>query len=279
MDLFNKPYVFLLLIGFCAQVFSQSEIQRAPKGFDVINDNISHGNVESVQYNSITVGVVRNVNVYTPPGYSNKLRYPVLYLLHGIGGDENEWLAGGNAKAILDNLYAENKLAPMIVVFPNGRAKENDRVEGDIFSAENVEAFMNFERDLLTDLIPFIEANYSVLNDRSHRAIAGLSMGGGQSLNFGLGNLDTFSWIGGFSSAPNTKLPNELIPNPSAMAFPIYLLWISCGEDDELLLFSTRTHNYLEQNQIMHIWYKESGAHDFEVWKNDLYLFSQNLFK
>lgn len=279
MDLFNKPYVFLLLIGFCTQVFSQSEIQRAPKGFDVINDNISHGNVESVQYNSITVGVVRNVNVYTPPGYSNKLRYPVLYLLHGIGGDENEWLAGGNAKAILDNLYAENKLAPMIVVFPNGRAKENDRVEGDIFSAENVEAFMNFERDLLTDLIPFIEANYSVLNDRSHRAIAGLSMGGGQSLNFGLGNLDTFSWIGGFSSAPNTKLPNELIPNPSAMAFPINLLWISCGEDDDLLLFSTRTHNYLDQNQIKHIWYKESGAHDFEVWKNDLYLFSQKLFK
>jgi enterochelin esterase-like enzyme len=261
------------------QVFSQSAIQRAPIGFDVLNENNAQGKLALVQYNSKTVGVKRNVNIYTPPGFSTEQKYPVLYLLHGIGGDENEWLHGGNTKVILDNLYAENKLTPMIVVLPNGRAKENDRAEGDVFSKENVAAFANFEFDLLNDLIPFIESNYPVLTDRNHRAIAGLSMGGGQTLNFGLGNLDTFSWIGGFSSAPNTKLPEELMPNPSAIPYPINLLWISCGDEDSLLIFSQRTHDYLEDNKVEHIFYVESGAHDFKVWKNDLYLFSQYLFK
>ena len=141
-------------------------------------------------------------------------KYPVLYLLHGIGGDEKEWLNGGHPQVILDNLYAENKIEPMIVVLPNGRAMKDDRATGNIFDKEKVEAFATFEKDLLNDLIPFIEKKYPVMKDREHRAIAGLSMGGGQSLNFGLGNLDKFAWVGGFSSAPNTKKPEELIPDP-----------------------------------------------------------------
>ena len=124
-------------------------------------------------------------------------QYPVLYLLHGIGGDENEWTRGGVANVILDNLYADKKAVPMIVVLPNGRAAK-DLGPRDPFPRQSP-AFAAFEDDLLKDLIPFIEKNYSAKTDRQSRALAGLSMGGGQSLNFGLSHLDTFAWVGGFS--------------------------------------------------------------------------------
>lgn len=132
---------------------------------------------------------------------------------------------------------------------------------------------------MLNDLIPFIEKTYPVIKNRESRAIAGLSMGGGQSLNFGLGNLDKFAWVGGFSSAPNTKAPEVLVPNPEAAKQQLKLLWISCGDNDNLMSFSERTHLYLQQHRIPHIFYVEPGGHDFNVWKNDLYLFSQLLFK
>ena len=114
--------------------------------------------------------------------------------LHGIGGDEKEWLIQGKPQVILDNLYAAKKVAPMIVVLPNGRAMKDDRAVGNIYDGVKVQAFATFEKDLINDLIPSIEKKYPVLKDREHRAIAGLSMGGGQSLNFGLGNLDKFAW-------------------------------------------------------------------------------------
>jgi len=201
--------IFAILI-FCQIGYSQSNIKMAPHGFDIVREDISKGKIDSVTYNSKIVGVNRRALIYTPPGYSEKTKYPVLYLLHGIGGDEKEWYKGGQPQVILDNLYAEGKLQPMIVVLPNGRAMKDDRATGNIFDKEKVEAFATFEKDLLNDLIPYVEKKYSVLKDREHRAIAGLSMGGGQSLNFGLGNLDQFAWVGGFSSAPNTKKPEEL---------------------------------------------------------------------
>ena len=114
----------------------------------------------------------------------------------------------------MDNLIADGKAVPMIIVMPNGRAQKNDRAEGNVFAS--APAFEKFEADLLNDVIPAIESQYSVVADRDHRALAGLSMGGGQSLNFGLSHLDTFAWIGGFSSAPNTKPPAELVPDPAA---------------------------------------------------------------
>src|SRR5262249_20212014 len=164
-----------------------------------------------------TVGTKRKLTVYTPPGYSTDTKYPVLFLLHGIGGDEREWMRSGHPDIILDNLYAEKKIAPMIVVMPNGRAAADDRSRGP--NASSFEAFAKFEQDLLDDIIPFVESNYSVKADRESRALAGLSMGGGQTLNFGLGHLDTFAYIGGFSSAPNTKRPPEkLVPDPKETA-------------------------------------------------------------
>jgi enterochelin esterase-like enzyme len=271
-------FCVLLIFGFSAS--SQPTDKEAPKGFDVLRENIPHGKIDTISYTSKTVGTTRRALIYTPPGFSKKKKYPVLYLLHGIGGDEKEWLNdGGKPQVILDNLYAENKIQPMIVVLPNGRAMKDDRRGGNIMAPDKVQAFATFEKDLLNDLIPFIEKRFPVLKDRESRAIAGLSMGGGQSLNFGLGNLDKFAWVGGFSSAPNTKRPQELVPDPDEAKKKLKLLWISCGDADGLITFSRRTHDYLLEKNVPHIYYIEPGVHDFKVWKNGLYMFSQFLFK
>ena len=276
-----KRLLFIISVTFLfsSKVFSQDIEKHAPAGFDSMQANMPHGKIDTVSYESKTVGSTRRSLIYTPPGYSKKKKYPVLYLLHGIGGDEKEWLNGGHPEVILDNLYAQGKVEPMIVVLPNGRAMKDDRATGNIFDSAKVAAFARFEKDLLNDLIPFIEKYYPVYTDREHRAIAGLSMGGGQSLNFGLGNLDKFAWIGGFSSAPNTKIPEQLVPDPEKARQQIKLLWISCGDADGLISFSKRTHDYLVEHNVPHIFYVEPGVHDFKVWKNSLYMFSQLIFK
>ena len=249
----------------------------APEGFDKTREGIAHGKIETVEYASTTVGTKRKTLVYTPPGYSTDTKYPVLYLLHGIGGDEEEWRRGGHPEVILDNLIADKKAVPMIVVMPNGRAQPNDRAEGNVMAT--APAFAKFEQDLLKDLIPFIESKYSVKTERESRALAGLSMGGGQSLNFGLAHLDTFAWVGGFSSAPNTRPPEQLVPDPAKAAQMLRLLWISCGDRDGLIFISQRTHAYLKEQKVPHTWHVDSGVHNFAVWKNDLYLFAQRIFK
>ena len=124
-----------------------------------------------------------------------------------------------------------------------------------------------------------MEAHYPVKKGRDGRAIAGLSMGGGQALNIGLGHLDTFAWVGGFSSAPNTRSPERLAPNPKETAENLKLLWISCGDHDGLIGISQRTHAYLKEKDVPHVWHVDSGEHSFPVWKNDLYLFSQRIFR
>jgi len=165
----------------------------------------------------------------------------------------------------------------MIVVMPNGRAQKNDRAEGDVF--RHAKAFEDFERDLMDDVIPFVQLHYFAKADRQSRALAGLSMGGGQSLNFGLAHLDTFAWIGGFSSAPNTRKPQVLVPDPNKTAGQLRLLWVSCGDKDGLIDISQKLHAYLKKNNVQHIWHVDSGPHNFTVWKNDLYLFAQLLFQ
>jgi enterochelin esterase-like enzyme len=247
-----------------------------PAGFDV-EKNVPHGRLEMISYESRSVGATRKMQVYTPPGYSKEKKYPVLYLLHGIGGDETEWQRFARPHILLDNLLAEGKITPMIVVMPNGRAQKNDRPEGNIYAA--APAFAAFEQDLLKDVIPTIESRYSVQADREHRALAGLSMGGGQSLNFGLAHLDTFAWIGGFSSAPNTKPAAELMPDPSAARPQLKLLWIACGNKDGLIRISQGVHAYLKEKGIPHVWHVDGHAHDPTEWKNNLYLFSQRIFR
>ncbi len=247
-----------------------------PAGFDRKQDTVSHGKLEMIEYDSKTVGTKRKMQVYTPPGYSTEKKYPVLYLLHGIGGDETEWQRFAQPETLLDNLIANGKAVPMIVVMPNGRAQKNDRAEGDVFAS--APAFATFERDLLDDVIPAIESRYSTDSGREHRALAGLSMGGGQSLNFGLAHLDTFAWVGGFSSAPNTRKPAELIPDPEA-ARKLKLLWLSCGTKDGLFGISQGFHTFLKEKEVPHVWHVTSRGHDGPEWKQSLYHFMQKVFQ
>ncbi len=248
-----------------------------PPGFDKKRDGIPHGKLQMIEYESKTVGTTRKMNVYAPPGYSTDKKYPVLYLLHGIGGDETEWERFTHPDILLDNLIAEGKAVPMIIVMPNGRAQKNDRAEGNMFAA--APAFAVFEQDLLKDVIPTIESRYSVQADREHRALAGLSMGGGQSLNFGLAHLDTFAWVGGFSSAPNTKPPAQLLPDPAAATQHLKLLWLSSGNKDGLIRISQGVHAYLKEKQVPHVWHVDGNGHDATHWKNNLWLFAQRIFK
>jgi enterochelin esterase-like enzyme len=216
--------------------------------------------------------------VYTPPGYSKDVKYPVLYLLHGIGDDETGWQRKGSADVILDNLHADKKLVPMIVVMPNGRAAAGPP-PANPFGGNAPQAFAAFEDDLLKDIIPYVESHDSVRADREHRALAGLSMGGGQSLNFGLKHLDVFAWVGGFSSAPNTKKAADLIADPGDATKRLRLLWISCGDRDRLMDISRSFHAALEEMKVPHVWRVDAGGHEWPVWKNDLHSLSQLLFR
>jgi len=267
--------------GFGGPIQLQPDDQPAfddpPAGIDARREGIPHGRLEMIEYESKTVGTTRKMQVYTPPGYSKDRKYPVLYLLHGIGGDENEWQRFAHPDALLDNLIADGKAVPMIVVMPNGRAQKNDRAEGNVFAAGP--AFAAFERDLLDDVIPAIESRYSVQADREHRALAGLSMGGGQALNFGLAHLDTFAWVGGFSSAPNTKPPDQLVPDPAAATRSLKLLWLSCGNKDGLIRISQGVHAYLREKGVPHVWHVDGNGHDATHWRNSLYYFAQKLFR
>jgi enterochelin esterase-like enzyme len=159
------------------------------------------------------------------------------------------------------------------VVFPNGNATTSAAAEGRGGWGTP------FENDLLKDIIPFIESHYSVKTDRESRAVAGLSMGGGQALNIGLCNLDTFAWVGGFSSAPNTKPAAELVPEPDQATKQLKLLYVSCGNKDGLIRISQGLHGYLKEKSVSHVWHVDDHAHDFQHWKKGLYLFAQQIFK
>jgi enterochelin esterase-like enzyme len=254
-------FLVLISVGLEAQ-----EVPKAPKGFDVRRDGIDRGKVETIDYDSKTVGAKRKLVVYTPPKFDKEKKYPVFYLLHGKGGNEGNWTKVGKADIILDNLYADKKLTPMIVVMPNG----------EIAAAGGKKDFTSgFENELLKDVMPLIESRYVLLPGPENRALAGLSMGGGQSLRVGLKHLDKFAYIGGFSSAIFGKAN---LPDADA-AKKIRFLWVSCGDADSLLNANKSFHESLDKQKIPHTWHLESGGHTFPVWRNDLYLFSQHLFK
>ena len=252
---------------------------EAPASLFERRESIPHGKLELIEYDSKTVGTKRKMNVYTPPGYSTATKYPVVYLLHGIGGDQTEWIRFASPDALFDNLIADRAAVPMIVVMPNGRALADDSATGNHFAPEKVAGFARFEQDLLDNLIPAIEKQYSALADREHRALAGLSMGGGQALNFGLGHLDTFAWIGAFSSAPNTRPPADLVPDPAAARARLRLLYLSCGNKDGLINISQGVHAYLEERDVPHIWNVDDEGHTPRTWASNLYHFAQRIFR
>ena len=248
----------------------------AEEVFNAKQEGIPHGRLEMVEYDSKTVGTKRKMQVYTPPGYSADKKYPVLYLLHGIGGDETEWQRFASVDSLIDNLIAAKSAEPMIVVMPNGRAQKDDGANAGMSAAP---AFAVFERDLLDDVIPTIDSRFSTRTDREGRALAGLSMGGGQTLNFGLTHLDIFAWLGAFSLAPNTKPPVELVPDPAATGRQVKLLLLTCGNKDGLFGISKGMETYLKEKNVPHIWHVDDRGHDPTHWSHSLHFFAQKIFR
>ncbi len=248
---------------------------------------VPHGEVHMVLYESKAMGVTRWLWIYTPPGYDqSRRRYPVLYLLHGNGENQSGWVINGRANIILDNLIAEGKALPMIVVMPQGHALQGAGVGPLVRIPGETGMFSErFPKDLLGDVIPLVERNYRVIADADHRAIAGLSMGGGQALSIGLENLDLFHWILGFSSAVGGAFLNmertleKFLADPPAANRKLKLLWVSCGKQD-FLYKSNREFAETLKSRGIKLTYKETeGTHVWSVWRHNLYETAQMLFK
>ena len=205
---------------------------KAPKGFDEPRD-VPHGTMTHVTYPSKTFGWDRKANIYTPPGYDPKKKYPSLYLLHGSGGDENGWKDAGALGTIMDNLLADGKITPMVVVMPNGYITPPGETKSTPLRGRK--NLVNFEKDIVEDLRSYVEANYSVYTDAEHRALAGLSMGGMQTLWIGPRNLDRFAYLGVFSGGMFGDAYNDTtrdFPTGDEANAKLKLFWYSCALDD-----------------------------------------------
>jgi enterochelin esterase-like enzyme len=279
MSLINRIIGPLVLALSAAIVAGQTTQPAIPRGFDKRQDSVAHRDVAEIIYRSSATGGDRRAVVYTPAGYANPNRYPVLYLLHGAGHDEDGWVHGGHADAILDNLIADRKCVPMIVVMPRGFAVRPGQSVPATMPAKMLQGTAAFPDDLLNDLIPFIESHYAVKADRADRAIAGLSMGGGQALQIGLSHLDRFAWIGGFSSAPVGMPVENYLSDPKRVNDQIRLLWLSCGDQDFWMWPNSGIHAMLTEKGIAHRWQVDTGGHDWRVWKADLYHLAPLLFR
>jgi enterochelin esterase family protein len=225
---------------------------------------VPHGTVHLHKYSSKSLGVTRSLYVYTPPGYetSENIRYPVLYLFHGMGDTEDAWTGVGRANFIVDNLLAAKKARPMVIVMPYGHTPS---APPDMQSIGNYAAF---EKDLIEDVIPYVQENYRVSKDQKDRAIVGLSMGGGQSLTIGLGNLDLFGWVGAFSSAvPREPKLDELLSNAKEKNNKLNLLWIGCGNKDFLFKANQQLITRLNAEKIKHTAHITSGGHEWRLWR------------
>ena len=274
-------------------------------GSDIFDTrNVPHGAVAAVHYNSSALGGIRRMHVYTPPGYeTSRDRYPVLYLLHGAGDVDESWSSVGREGFILDNLIAASKAKPMIVVMPAGHVNGAGAPVGAASPApEGMPGIGSgpdpFVSDFLTDLMPYIEKNYRVLADRQSRAIAGLSMGGNQTLNIAIPNLQKFAYIGVFSSGiidgRRGAPPAASAPPPAADAWEkrniaaldnaalkkgLNLLWFSTGKDDGLIPTTKNTVALLQKHGFNPVFIESEGAHTWLNWRNYLAEFAPQLFQ
>jgi enterochelin esterase-like enzyme len=248
-------------------------------------NSVPHGVVHHHFYKSGVVGDGRDFYVYTPPSYDSRAKrtYPVLYLLHGFSDDASGWTAVGQANVILDNLIAQGKTKPMIVVMPLGYGAPEIVVHGfDAFSHAELRQrnFDRFSQALLTEVIPQVETAYRVASDRSSRAIAGLSMGGAESLLTGLNGVDKFAWIGAFSSGGLTEDFNAQFPGLDSTAnAKLRVLWVACGTEDHLIGLNRKFRTWLASKGVRHTDIETPGQHTWMVWRRNLTDFSALLFR
>jgi enterochelin esterase family protein len=245
---------------------------------------VSHGVVHHHFYKSQVVGDQRDYYVYTPPGFDpkGKTKYPVFYLLHGYSDSADGWTAVGQANIILDNLLAQNKIKPMIVVMPLGYGTpEMLRLKWAVWDHQDIRQvnFDNFRRALITEVMPQVESAYPVSGKREDRAIAGLSMGGAESLLTGLNNIDKFAYVGAFSSGGLREGYAAAFPTLDAQqAKQLKTLWIACGTSDSLIEPNREFKAWLKSKNIAFTDVETPGAHTWMVWRDNLIHFTPLLF-
>ena len=283
-----SPEVYSYTLGVNGVVATRGTLEvpgAAPMFYDL--RAVPHGGVEQRWYTSTTTGTVRRAFVYTPPTYgrSNE-RYPVLYLFHGAGGDESGWTTNGRANLILDNLIADGTLKPLVVVMPYGYAypPTSPLAEGPDAMKRQRD---HFSRDLIDDLIPYIQANYRVHANREQRAIAGLSLGGAQALGIGLTRQDLFSRVAAFSPAIGAVTSPQaggldfkpLLEDAKKVNDRLALLWVGCGTEDTLFESNKEFAAMLAATGVKHTFRVTDGAHTWQVWRRYLNEVAPLLFR
>ena len=283
-------YYFVLINGFrCADSSNPLYFGwgRPTNGVEIPDPNLDvylprrvpKGDVRIRPYYSELTQSWREAYVYTPPSYENEItkRYPTLYLQHGAGENQTSWTTQGKANVILDNLLAEERCREMVIVMDRGYAYRAGSVESGRGRRENV-----FGAVLTSELLPMIEATYRVISDRTSRAIAGLSMGGGQAVAIGLSHLDKFAYVGCFSGAIRSldSGPNgKTFPSATAINEQLKLFWIGCGTEDFVLERAKGLHGELESKGIRHEFLEHPGTHEWQAWRRHLQLFAPRLFR
>ena len=248
--------------------------------------NVPHGAVASVTYYSTALARFRRMHIYTPPGYElGGGKFPIFYLLHGSGDCDDSWTSVGRAGFILDNLIAAKKAQPMIVVMPAGHTSTTPPAPGAARPARD-----EFTEDFTTDIVPYVEKNYRVLTDRAHTAIAGLSMGGGQTLNISMSHLDKFAYIGvfsagvfsfrsGASATPDWEQQRAAMLDDASLKPGVKLLWFGTGADDRLIPTTKATIEMLKKHGFTPFFRESAGGHTWINWRNYLNEFAPQLFQ
>ena len=255
-----------------------------PTGYVTKRKDTDYGTLETIEYPSETTGTNRKASIILPAGYDAEKEYPVLYLLHGIGGDHKEWL-GADPVTLIGNLIADGEAEEMIVVMPNVRARADDAGNpSDIYTIEHFQAFDNFINDLQNDLMPYMEEHYAVKTGRENTAVAGLSMGGREALYIGFTMADTFGYVGAFCPAPGV-LPYDVedgLFEKEEFVLPegyeSFVMIVEGNKDTVVSQWPSTYHKTLEENGVSHIYYVTEGGHDFHVWSNGLYNFTKEIF-
>ncbi len=268
---------------------SAIEIPETAVDFYTIKD-VPHGTIRSTRYFSEYTNSWRRLHIYTPPGYEtqNDTKYPALYIQHGGGEDERGWAEQGKTDIIIDNLIADKKATPMLVVISNGNVPSRSGARGGY----SIEGMSGFREELINNVIPYVESNYRVLTDAENRALAGLSMGGGQAFYVGLPNAEKFASVGVFSSGlfggidramggvfnAEEQIPG-LLTNAQSFNDKLDLFYISCGEQDPRLEFTQKAVATLRENGLDVEFTSFPGAHEWQVWRKSLHDFASRLFK